>query len=83
MSRSITGTLPEPAIVLVEQLEKAAKKNGIHIEGDGSFGNAKGKGFHVKYHVEGDQCTVVVTKKPLLIPWAIVESALAKIFAAD
>ena len=80
MSRTVTGMLPESADVLVKKLEKAAKKNGIHFEGDEGFGHAKGKGFHVKYHVEGDHCTIVVTKKPLLVPWSIVESALAKIF---
>ena len=80
MSRSITGTLPESPEVLIGKLEKAAKKHDIHFEGDNSHGFAKGKGFLVKYQIAGDQCTLTVTKKPFIVPWGVVERALAKIF---
>lgn len=80
MSRSVTGTLPESVEVLIAKLEKAAKKHDIHFEGNNTHGFAKGKGFHVKYQVDGEQCTITVSKKPFLIPWSVVEGALAKIF---
>ena len=80
MSRSVTGTLPEPVEKIVEKLEKAAKQHSIFFEGDSLHGLAKGKGFVVRYSVDGDQCTLTVTKKPFLVPWALVDSALDKIF---
>lgn len=79
MSRSVTGTLPDSVEVLLDKLEKFADKNNIHFEGDSAEGQAKGKGFNIKYHVTGDQCTLTVTKKPLLVPWSVIEAALAKV----
>ena len=80
MSRSITGRLPESADVLVQKLRDSAKKHDVHFEGDNTYGIGKGKGFIIKYHVEGDRCTVTVTKKPFLVPWSVVEGMLAKMF---
>ena len=80
MSRSVTGTLPETVEVLIEKLEKAAEKHSIHFEGNTTQGHAKGKGFVIKYHVNGDKCTLTVTKKPFLVPWGVVEGTLEKIF---
>lgn len=80
MSRSVTGTLPESVDVLLEKLEKAAQKHDIHFEGNETHGQAKGKGFVVKYQVDGDQCTLTVTKKPFLVPWGVIEGVLEKVF---
>lgn len=81
MTRSVTGELPEAAEILVEKLRKAAVKHDIEFDGDAARGYARGKGFHVEYRVNGKQCTLTVTKKPLLIPWALVESQLHKLFS--
>lgn len=81
MSRSVTGQLPEPADVIVEKLKKLAVKHDIEFAGDVVRGYARGKGFHIEYRVEGVSCTLTVTKKPLLVPWAMVESQLHKLFS--
>lgn len=81
MSRSVTGQLKEDPQEIVQKLYKLAKKHDIEFEGDTCTGFAKGKGFHVEYTVEGTECTLTVTKKPMLIPWSLVEAQLEKLFS--
>ncbi len=80
MSRSVTGDLPMGVEVILVKLRKLAVKHDIEFNGDTEKGYARGKGFHVEYVVVGSQCTLTVTKKPLLIPWSLVESQLHKLF---
>ncbi len=80
MTRTVTGTLPESAESVIRKLEKAALRYDVEFKGDVSKGYARGKGFHVDYIIVGERCTLTVTKKPMLVPWSVVERALAKIF---
>jgi hypothetical protein len=80
MSRTVTGTLPESAESVIRKLEKAALRYDVEFKGDVSKGYARGKGFHVDYIIVGERCTLTVTKKPMLVPWSVVEKALARIF---
>lgn len=81
MSRSVTGELPVAPELLLEKLEQLAVKHNIEFSGTVKTGYAKGKGFHVEYAVTGASCTLTVTKKPLLVPWSLVESQLHKLFS--
>ena len=78
--RSVSGELTEDPQVIVEKLYKLANKHDIEFQGDHEKGFAKGKGFNVEYVVEGTMCTLTVTKKPMLIPWSLVERQLEKLF---
>jgi len=80
MSRSVTGDLPIAPEVIIEKLEKLAVKHDVEFSGTVERGYARGKGFHVEYVVVGMRCTLTVTKKPLLVPWALVEAQLHKLF---
>lgn len=80
MTRSVTGTLPEPAETVIYKLERAAVRYEVEFKGDVNNGYARGKGFHVEYTIVGELCTLTVTKKPMLVPWSVVEKALARIF---
>ena len=80
MSRSVTGDLPIGAEVILEKLQELAVKHDIEFSGNTEKGYARGKGFHVEYIVMGTRCTLTVTKKPLLVPWSLVESQLHKLF---
>lgn len=81
MSRSVTGPMPESADVVIAKLRKLAVKHNVEFVGDTLQGYVNGKGFHLKYVINGMQCTLTVTKKPLLVPWSLVESQLHKLFA--
>lgn len=80
MTRSVTGELPLGADVIVAKLRELAVKHDIEFCGDEHKGYAKGKGFHVEYEVHGTSCTLTVTKKPMLVPWSMVEAQLHKLF---
>lgn len=80
MSRSITGELPMPVEQLLEKLQFLAGKHDVKFVGDQQQGYAQGKGFHIDYFIEGKQCTLTVTRKPIFVPWKAVEKALSKLF---
>ena len=81
MTRSVTGELKEDPDVIVQKLYRMAQKHDVEFQGDTETGYAKGKGFHVEYKVDGTMCTLTVTKKPMLIPWSLVEHQLEKLFS--
>lgn len=80
MSRSATGPLPDTAEVVIAKLRALAEQHDVEFVGDTLKGHAAGKGFHITYLIAGTDVTVTVTKKPLLVPWSIVEKALARLF---
>ncbi|CBL45091.1 Hypothetical protein HDN1F_15080 [gamma proteobacterium HdN1] len=80
MSRTATGKLPEPAETIIAKLQELAVRHHVEFEGNTQSGYARGKGFHIRYEIEGEIATVTVTKKPILVPWSVVERALAKLF---
>jgi len=81
MSRSTTAKLPYSPDEMLEKARKTAKKAGILFEGDEKTGIFEGKGFGGHYRIVDDQVTLTVTKKPIVMPWKVVESALEKIFS--
>ena len=80
MSRSVTGKLPIPIEEALEKLETLAKKYSVEFHGDKHKGFAKGRGFHITYEMDGSDCTLTVLKKPIFIPWAVIEKQLGKVF---
>ncbi|MDX1692201.1 MAG: hypothetical protein R3208_00470 [Ketobacteraceae bacterium] len=80
MSRSVTGELPIPVEEAIAKLEDLAVKYSVEFKGDKTSGYAKGRGFHVTYEMEDKQCTLTVLKKPIFIPWSVVEKQLEKLF---
>lgn len=80
MSRSVTGELPIPVEEALEKLQELATKYSVEFKGDKKTGYAKGRGFHISYEMEGKNCTLTVSKKPLFIPWGVIEKQLEKLF---
>ena len=79
MSRTVSGDLKEDPAEIVARLEKLAAKHDIEFNGDTEAGYAKGKGFLVEYQVQGRFCTLTCKKKPMLLPWSVVENAMNKV----
>lgn len=80
MSKSVSGELKEDPAKAVERVRQLADEHNIEFSGDECRGAAHGKGFHIEYLIEGQHCTLTVKKKPMLVPWAVVEKSLAKVF---
>ncbi len=82
MSVYVTVELKEDTKEFLDKLCKWATDNSIEFQGDTEKGYAKGWGFHAEYIVDGDQYTLTVKKKPLLVTWSMVEDGLKKIAEA-
>lgn len=80
MARSVTGELPIPVEEALEKLNHMAARYSVEFKGDHHKGYAKGRGFHITYEMQGKQCTLTVSKKPIFIPWSVIEKQLAKMF---
>jgi hypothetical protein len=82
MSKSFDIKLnADPADLLVKARE-LAKTNGILFEGDGSTGQFAGKGIEGTYLLkQEDMLCVSISKKPMILPWSLIETTMRKMFA--
>ena len=69
-----------PAAV-VEKARKVAGKNGFDFSGDETAGAFVGKGVHGRYRIDGVQMAITIERKPLIVPWSIIESSIKSFFA--
>lgn len=68
------------AAAVLEKARTEARRSGIVIEGDDANGRFRGTA-EGSYAVEGATLRVEVSNKPAFVPWALVESALRKVFS--
>jgi hypothetical protein len=81
MSKRIEVKLNQPADQLIVRAQAGAEKNGVEFKGDAATGNFSGKGIEGSYLIEGDTLTIDITKKPMVMPWALIETSVKKFFA--
>jgi hypothetical protein len=81
MSRSFEVKLSGNADEIIDQARAAARRNGVHFDGDGQTGRFAGHGLEGSYLIFEDILTVQIAKKPLIMPWSLIESTLRKYFA--
>lgn len=81
MSKILHITLKQPAEQLIQQAKATAGKNGVALEGDAGGGRFAGSGIEGQYAVEGERLCITILKKPLIMPWAFIETAVAEFFA--
>jgi hypothetical protein len=83
MSRTKTFAFPlshEPAAV-IEKARKAAAGNGVRFEGDEQQGRFAGHGVEGSYAIKEAQLTIQIVRKPIIMPWSMIESSMRKFFA--
>ncbi len=80
MSKSFSVPFTGDATSLLERARKAAADNGAQVTGDTNKGTFSGRGVEGSYIVSGNTVNVTVDKKPLVIPWPLVESQLKQFF---
>ena len=81
MSKSFEVKLNGSADAIIAQARAAAKHNGIHFDGDEQNGRFAGHGIEGSYLIFEDVLSVQIAKKPLIVPWSLIESTLRKYFA--
>jgi hypothetical protein len=70
----------EPAVV-IEQARAKASTNGVEFHGDETEGRFAGKGLQGTYRIEGSQLSLTIAKKPMILPWGVIESSIKSFFA--
>ncbi len=80
MARTITATLDDDPRKLVLQAKEAASQNGIIFDGDHESGSYSGFGLKGEYHIQNQEITLNIIKKPAFLPWNIIETKIKQFF---
>lgn len=78
--RTIHITLKHPPEQLIEQAKAAANKNGVTMLGDANTGCFSGSGVEGQYAVDGESLSITILKKPIIMPWVFIETAITEFF---
>jgi len=83
MAQTYTFAIPpgRTAAQLLESARAAGKARRIAFTGDEKAGRFQGVAEGT-YTVSGSTLTVVIEKKPALVPWLMIENALKGLFEA-
>jgi len=76
MSKQFSIPFEGTAEAAVAKIKASAEKNHVHLSGDHVAGEFNVKGIEGRYQVEGNLLKLTVEKKPILIPWALIESKM-------
>jgi hypothetical protein len=80
MSRKIEFTLKEEPQHAIKRARLIAEKNGVHMIGDTATGKFAGHGLDGIYEVAGSTIAITIRRKPMLIPWSMIEHRLQEFF---
>ncbi|WP_228719977.1 hypothetical protein [Methylococcus geothermalis] len=81
MSKVIEIKIGSEPQSLVAKAEKAAREKGMVFSGDETTGSFSGNGVEGVYEFRGDLLAITITKKPFVLPWAVIEASVKSFFA--
>lgn len=81
MSKVIEIKIGSEPQSLVAKAEKAARAKGMEFSGDETTGCFSGNGVDGVYEFRGDLLAITITKKPFVLPWAVIEASVKSFFA--
>lgn len=81
MSKQFLITLTSDVHKVIDRFKATAQKNNFQFSGDDRLGQFSGKGIEGRYEINGNQLTITIEKKPLLIAWSLIESTVRDFFA--
>ena len=76
MKKSIKVKIVVHPDELITKAKQAAEKNGLRFTGDTKKGLINGYGIEAHYFLQEDVLTVKILRKPLLLPWSMLEQKL-------
>ncbi|TSA05626.1 MAG: hypothetical protein D4R76_00420 [Methylococcus sp.] len=80
MSKVFTIQLTAPPEAVIAAAKIAAQKNGVALEGDATQGQFDGHGIKGTYDILDQTLSVSIAKKPLVMPWGMIEKTLTNFF---
>ena len=76
MKKSIKVRILDHPEELILKARYAAEKHGLRLTGDTEKGLINGLGIEAHYLLQEDILTVKILRKPLLLPWTLLEQKL-------
>lgn len=65
---------------IVHKAKTMAGQNGLKFIGDTQTGHFHGRGIEGRYHFGVDSLSITIIRKPIILPWALVETTVAEFF---
>ncbi len=81
MSKFLQVRLSQKPHEFLPKAQAAAQANGVQLTGDHETGRFAGRGIEGAYRIEGDTLAIHIQKKPMILPWPMIESAVKNFFA--
>lgn len=81
MSKFLQVRLSQTPDVFLPRAKAAAQANGMQLTGDHETGRFNGRGIEGAYRIEGDTLAIHIQKKPLIMPWTMIEAAVRNFFS--
>ncbi len=78
MAKTFSFTVTEDPQQLITKVKQIASTKGIDVSGDHQQGTLSGQGVNADYRLQDSILTITVQKKPLIVPWTMVEKMVAK-----
>lgn len=78
MSKIFTYTIEEDPQQIINKARLIASERGIDVTGDHQQGSLSGQGLIADYLLQDSTLTITVRKKPLIVPWSVVEKLVAR-----
>ncbi len=83
MAKTFTYTITEDPQQLISKVKLIASEKGINVTGDHQQGSLSGKGVDANYLLEDSTLTITVQKKPMIVPWTMVEKMVANFVESE
>jgi hypothetical protein len=80
MSKKFELVLSVSPSDFLHKARSSAQSSGVELNGDESGGRFSGKGIEGAYEIQGNVLAIRILKKPLLMPWALIEMAVRDYF---
>jgi hypothetical protein len=80
MTKRFEFKLQRAAEEIIAEAQAAARDKGVKFDGDSQRGQFSGHGIEGSYWIVDDILSIHVSRKPLMIPWAMIESAIRSYF---
>lgn len=83
MAKTFSYTITEDPQQLITKVKQIASEKGIDVSGDHQQGSLSGKGVNADYKLEDSILTITVQKKPLIVPWTMVEKMVTNFVESE
>ena len=80
--KTITAPLNKDPAELVASVRELARHRDASFEGDALSGNFSAQGVSGEYRITDREVVIEIRKKPLLLPWSVVERKVRAFFTA-